>query len=253
MDNKSKASNNTRPSTGQGEGQENVPESNTGAATVQRSAWRRLLGKKWAYPALYIAAVAIILSIMWAFQGADRQPLIDPVTDQGISSNEVAPGEELDGESLPVVANSEDMQWPVANFNEIEILVPFFDAEASEEAQQAATIQYDNTFRASLGMSLARQDNEPFDVLAAMGGVVTLVNTHPLNGQQVEITHEDGYKTVYQSLSDVTVLLHEEVAQGDVIAQAGRNEIGKDLGVHLHFEVYQDGTAINPSTLINGM
>lgn len=249
MDNKSKTNNTSTELNGQ---QENVPESTTGTITAQRSAWRRLLGKKWAYPALYIAAVAIILSIMWAFQGMDKQPLVDPV-EQGISVNDPDSEGELDGDSLPVVANSEDMQWPVANFNEIEILVPFFDSEASNEAQQAATIQYGNTFRASLGMSLARQDNEPFDVLAAMSGVVTRVDTHPLNGQQVEITHEDGYKTVYQSLSDVTVLLNEEVDQGDVIAQAGRNEIGKHLGVHLHFEVYQDGQALNPSTIINGL
>lgn len=221
------------------------------AAIVQSSAWRRLLAKKWAYPALYIAAVAIILTVMWAYQGGDRTPLVDG--DPGIVATDHESDDGLfPDDDVPVTAPLETMHWPVADFNQIEVLVPFFDSEGTSEAQQAATIQYGNTFMASTGVSLSRQDDEPFDVLAALSGTVSKVEKHPIVGHYVEIVHEDGLKTVYQSLSDVTVLPQQRVEQGEVIAQAGRNELGKDLGVHLHFEVHQDGQPLDPQEFING-
>lgn len=245
----------SKASAQQDELQQAAPNSSSGATVVHSSAWRRLLAKKWAYPALYIAAVAIILTVMWAYQGADKVPLVDGQQgDPALTVSDQIDGEGLvdDHEHLPVAGLMETMNWPVADFNQIEVLVPFFDSEGTSEAQQAATIQYGNTFQASLGMSLSRQDDEPFDVLAALSGTVTRVENHPILGHIVEITHDDGFKTVYQSLSNVTVLAQEQVEQGDVIAQAGRNELGKDLGVHLHFEVYQDGHPIDPQAFING-
>lgn len=62
----------------------------------------------------------------------------------------------------------------------------------------------------------------------------------------VEITHGDNLKTVYQSLADVKVKQDDEVKQGDAIASAGVSELGKNLGNHLHFEVYEDGQPVNP-------
>ena len=46
------------------------------------------------------------------------------------------------------------------------------------------------------------------------------------------------------------LLKDAEVKQGDIIAKAGRNELEKEDGVHLHFEVRQgiDGPAMNPET-----
>lgn len=255
-DKKSDASKSTsQASTQQDELQQAAPNSSSGATVVHSSAWRRLLAKKWAYPALYIAAVAIILTVMWAYQGADKVPLVDgQLGDPALTVANPAENEGVgdDHEHLPVGASMETMNWPVADFNQIEVLVPFFDSNGTIEAQQAATIQYGNTFSASLGVSLSRQDDEPFDVLAALSGTVTHVENHPILGHVVEITHDDGFKTVYQSLSNVGVVVQEQVEQGDVIAQAGRNELGKDHGVHLHFEVHQDGKPIDPQAFING-
>ncbi|MNI90151.1 Stage II sporulation protein Q [compost metagenome] len=41
-----------------------------------------------------------------------------------------------------------------------------------------------------------------------------------------------------------------EVKQGDVIASAGRNEIEKDLGNHVHFAIYENGELVNPTTVL---
>jgi stage II sporulation protein Q len=38
----------------------------------------------------------------------------------------------------------------------------------------------------------------------------------------------------------------QEVKQGDVIAQAGRNNFEKEAGVHLHFEVRKGNQSVQP-------
>ncbi|MNE67260.1 Stage II sporulation protein Q [compost metagenome] len=83
-----------------------------------------------------------------------------------------------------------------------------------------------------------------------MGGKVTRVEEVPLLGFVVEITHANNLKTVYESVADVKVKQDAEVKQGDVIANAGRNEIEKDLGNHVHFAVYENGELVNPTTVL---
>ncbi|WP_144530104.1 M23 family metallopeptidase, partial [Peribacillus simplex] len=77
----------------------------------------------------------------------------------------------------------------------------------------------------------------------------TRVENHPLNGNVVEVTSGDT-RTVYQSLNEVKVSEGAEVKQGDAIATAGRNELEKDLGNHLHFEVYEGDKLVNPEKLL---
>lgn len=57
-------------------------------------------------------------------------------------------------------------------------------------------------------------------------------------------------KTVYQSLGETKVKQGDEVKQGDTLATAGRNEMEKGLGNHVHFEVHEDGKIVNPSDLL---
>lgn len=229
--------------------QDEASKPNVDATTVETSSWKRLLAKKWVFPAMYLAAAAIILSLMWAYQGSDTNVLTDQ--DMGLAvGEEIFPNEPLFDDALPVTATSESMKWPVEDFSTIEVAMPYFDSESSSEAKQAAMIEYGDQFIPNVGISLSRQDNETFDVLAALSGTVTRVETPPLLGNLVEITHEDGLKTIYFSLDEVVVTENAVVDQGEKIAQAGRNELQKDLGVHLHFEVQHDGEPVNPEDYI---
>jgi stage II sporulation protein Q len=142
------------------------------------------------------------------------------------------------------------MQWPVKNRTEEEMSLSYYDNKASNEDKQAAMVEYENTFSPHMGIDLARQDNQSFDVVAALSGKVTAVDKNPIVGNLVEVTSANGMVTVYQSLSDVTVTKDSEVKQGDVIAKAGRNELEKDEGVHLHFEVRQAGAPVNPQQFL---
>lgn len=224
--------------------QDQAPNSNQGAQARAANAngWKKLLANKWAYPAIYMAAAAIILSVIWVYQGNDTEvdnpsdglAVEGPVTDNPLTQPVMVPQEET-------------MQWPVADESLMSVVMPFYDKNGTQEEKAAAMVQSGDMLFPSVGVSLAMEDDSVFDVTAAMSGTVTRVETMPLVGNQVEITHSDGMKTVYQSLGSISVQKDDQVKQGDVIGQAGRNELEKDLGVHVHFEVHENDEPVNPN------
>ena len=87
---------------------------------------------------------------------------------------------------------------------------------------------------------------------AAAGGVVeaavgsnTTGGCSPTYNSQtnyVRIRHDDGSKTRYLHMSDVSVAADDEVAQGDVIGHSGAT--GYACGAHLHFQRDSGGTSV---------
>jgi stage II sporulation protein Q len=227
---------------------EETPNSAQGVEAVKPSSWKKLFAKRWVFPAMYLAAAAIILTVMWVYQGSVRKEATDLADLNGSLQDETVSPE--DNGAVEVVADAETLSWPVKDPDAVTKLIPFYDSEASTESRQAAMIEYEDTFTPHVGLDLAREDNESFEVLAALSGTVSHVENIPVVGHIVEITHENGLKTIYQSLSDVKVKEGDEVKQGDVIAMAGRNELEKDAGVHLHFEVRENDVPVNPEKLL---
>ncbi|WP_270406795.1 M23 family metallopeptidase [Paenibacillus timonensis] len=237
-------------------GHEESPKIGLGEPVKPVSAWKRLLSKRWVYPAAYVAAAAIILTLVWVYQDASNKPLDSTpasVTDTVNLSGEeeAATGEGTkEEEATEVIASSEDLTWPVANAAEVAVVKPFYEKEGTAEEHQAALVQYNDTFTPNTGIDLAREDRKPFEVTAAMSGKVTRVEEVPLLGYVVEITHANNLKTVYESLGEVKVKKDAEVKQGDTIGSAGRNEIEKDLDNHVHFAIYENGELVNPETVL---
>jgi len=231
---------------------EGTPEPNRGGA-AQASAWKRLLSKKWVSPAAFMAAAAIIVTLLWLYQGTDRKEPAGgtSVTETGEQDKGEA-GESAKGGTLEVAATGEVLQWPVVNRSEVEVTVPFYEQSATDQEKQQALVQAGTTFIPHTGLDFAKPDNSAFEVVAALSGKVTLAGSHPTNGYQIEITHDDGIVTRYESLSDIKVKEGDEVKQGTIIAKAGRSELEKDMGVHLHFEVRENGIPISPADALDG-
>lgn len=204
----------------------------------RRYKWKRLFAKKWVFPAIYMVVAALILTIAWWYQ----QRPFQPVTNTAKNNQEDI--------LLPVEKEESGMIQPIKKESEAEKTMGFYDEAGSKESKQTALVKYANTYWPHTGLDFARKDGKGFAVVSALDGKVIRVEENPIVGWQVAIQHESGVVTVYQSLSDVKVQKGQQLKKGDVIAQAGRNNFEKESGIHLHFEVHQDGKPVNPANYL---
>ena len=92
------------------------------------------------------------------------------------------------------------------------------------------------------GIDIAAEAGAP--VRAARAGRVAFAGWYGGYGYTVLIEHGQGYVTLYAHLDDYVVERGEYVATGQRIGFVG--DTGYSFGAHLHFEVRQDGRAVNP-------
>lgn len=224
-----------------------------GKTTVKApSRWKAFLKKKWIFPALYLVTAALILALIVWYPNPDSY-----VIDEGMEPSEGGvevtkpqhPTAQEPGQTVPVDAPPQ-LGWPVPAGVSVSVVRDFFDDKADKAAQANALVKFDNTYRPNTGVDLATADKKPFEVVAAADGTVTRVEKDPLVGYVVEIRHDDKLTTVYMSLEDVKVADGAQVKKGDVIGKAGRSALEKELGPHLHFEVRENGQAVNPQKFL---
>lgn len=82
------------------------------------------------------------------------------------------------------------------------------------------------------------------DVAAADGGKVVSATWSGGYGYMVTIDHGNGRRTQYAHLNGYYVQKGDSVSKGQIIAKSGST--GNSTGPHLHFEVRENGTPVNP-------
>jgi murein DD-endopeptidase MepM/ murein hydrolase activator NlpD len=86
-------------------------------------------------------------------------------------------------------------------------------------------------------------------IRASGAGVVTEAGSDSIYGLYVLIKHgNSGYSSMYGHASRVFVAPGDSVRQNEVIALSGNT--GRSTAPHLHFEILQEGTPIDPFTLV---
>lgn len=86
------------------------------------------------------------------------------------------------------------------------------------------------------------------EIVSVAAGVVTWSGRKSGYGWTVEISHADGYSTLYAHNQRNLVQRGDLVQRGQVIALVGSS--GRSTGPHLHFEVKKNGRQVNPETYI---
>ena len=81
-------------------------------------------------------------------------------------------------------------------------------------------------------------------IKASADGVVSHADWSSGYGRLVAVEHGNGMQTYYAHLSRVDVIAGQEVRRGQVVGAAGTT--GRSTGAHLHYEVRQNGTPVNP-------
>lgn len=87
-------------------------------------------------------------------------------------------------------------------------------------------------------------------IKAAAGGVVHIGEIAGY-GKAVIIDHGNGLSTLYGHLNKYLVKDKQRVLQGDVIAEMGST--GRSTGSHLHFEVREKGSPVNPAPYLGSL
>jgi Membrane proteins related to metalloendopeptidases len=82
------------------------------------------------------------------------------------------------------------------------------------------------------------------EIHAAKAGTVIVSQYSNSYGNYVVISHGSGNTTLYAHMSSRSVSVGQTVAQGDVIGQTGST--GHSTGPHLHFEITENGSRVNP-------
>ncbi|MBP1971687.1 stage II sporulation protein Q [Virgibacillus natechei] len=223
-----------------------MKEENKGASNK----WSRIFRKKWFFPAVYLTVAALLLSVVVWYQNLDNQ-MPDAMDEQEEQESEDYVPTLDDEDAEPVVDQQENIEMPVVDQDQAEIVTKFYDYNAEQEDQENALVLYNNRFYQSTGLDIASADAETFDVVASLSGTVTEVKEDPLLGNVVSMSHDNDVMTYYASLGEVEVQAGADVEQGDLIGTAGNNLFGQDNGTHVHFELRKDGNEVNPESFFN--
>lgn len=144
---------------------------------------------------------------------------------------------------LPVVTNETVIIRPYTASN-VSIAKGFYDYKAEADKQKDAIIYYENTYMQNSGVDY--KSEEVFDVVSILDGTVIEVKEDAILGNVVQIKHTNDIISVYQSLSEVDVKKDDKILAGQIIGKSGQSNINKDIGNHLHFELYYQGQIVNP-------
>ncbi|MFB1051551.1 peptidoglycan DD-metalloendopeptidase family protein [Paraliobacillus sp. JSM ZJ581] len=214
---------------------------------VSKLKWKRILEKKWFFPAVYLSVAAIMLAgVLW-YQNLNNQiPEATDQTEEGLSENV-----DYDQNSDPVVNPSEVVKMPVSTDTKTEIVTNFYDYDKTPEEQAQALVLYNNKYYQSKGIDIASTTEKAFPVVAALSGKVIDVREDSMLGYVVEMEHENGVTTHYASLTDIQVESGKQVKQGEELGLSGKNNFSQASGIHVHFEIRKDGEAVDPQQFFN--
>ncbi len=98
------------------------------------------------------------------------------------------------------------------------------------------------------GVDVVTKKDEP--ILAILDGVVVFSNWTSTEGNVIVIQHHNNILSVYKHCSVLLKKLGDKVEIADPIAIVG-NSGEYTTGPHLHFEIWQSGSALNPQELIS--
>lgn len=135
---------------------------------------------------------------------------------------------------------------------EIEFSVPMSNAVvvkdyADDHLQYNASL---NRWEIHLAVDMASENG---DVFACCDGKVLSIDSNSLEGYVVKISHDDGFVSVYGSLSDVEGLkVGDTVRMGQKLGIADTSAANESKqGGHLHFAMLKDGVEVDPNNYLD--
>lgn len=135
---------------------------------------------------------------------------------------------------------------PFTNEN-VKIAKEFYSKEDTEENQQKSLIFYENTYMPNTG--ILYESDEVFDVVASIDGIVKDIKEDEILGTHLTIESNE-ITTIYYTLGETKVKVGDTIKKGSIIATSGESKLITEKKQTLLFEVYKNGTLINPNTIL---
>ena len=151
-------------------------------------------------------------------------------------------------DTVPVINETRKMINPYTD-SSVTISKSYYDYKGEATEQEKSITVYENTYIQNTGIDYISTNT--FDIVSVLDGTVVTVKEDELLGKIIEIKHDNGLITSYQSLSEITVQENDKIKQGQVIGKSGTNKLDKEIGNHLHFEIYENGSSVNPINYLN--
>lgn len=201
--------------------------------------------KPFVVPAMYVMSIAMLIGSVYVIERIINNAVFES---EGVEEvEEVIYREDTDWEEIindvPVV--NEDVKIGKPYINEgVKIVKDYYDYKADSASQENSIVYYGNTYMQNSGVDYG-MDGE-FEVVSILDGDVIEVVDDDIMGKTVKIKHSNDLISVYQSMGSVDVKKDDKVTQGMVIGKSGEANVSPELGNHLHFELYYQGSVVNP-------
>lgn len=168
----------------------------------------------------------------------------EPSYQQSVQApSEIVP--DVSGDEASVSQNTVVVQKMLLPVNDASVLKGY----ASDSLLYSNTLKHWETH---VGIDLAA--NEGDSVFSALDGEIISIENDELMGNTVTIQHDNGFKTVYSSLSAISpeIKVGVGVLRGEEIGFVGTSASSEVLdGAHLHFEVFLNDAPVNPQTYLS--
>lgn len=153
-------------------------------------------------------------------------------------------------EPVPTVKNDKETQ-AVSAQTKISLNNPVVGTLARAYSEDPVYWTTTKDYKTHLAMDIKAEKGTA--VVAANAGVVKNVGMNT-EGKYVEIDHQNGITTVYGNLQEqVLVKVGDTVTNGQEIGAIGEttNLAYEEYGSYLHFQVLQDGKAVDPAKYVS--
>lgn len=200
--------------------------------------------KPFVVPAVYILSLAMLLTSVYFIER-----IINNVVFKSEDVSEVEEVEDVVSEDtdvtndMPVVNTEPQIIKPYVN-ESVKVVKNYYDYQADNASQEESILYYGDTYMQNSGIDYA--SDAEFEVVSILDGVITEIVDDEIMGKTVKIKHSNDLVSVYQSMGTVDFKVNDNVGQGAIIGVSGENNISRDLGNHLHFELYYKGNVVNP-------
>lgn len=198
--------------------------------------------KKYVWPTVYIMAISVLFISISLLGGALEDNL----------NNDSMVVSAIKNDAVPVIKEEEiesisEITKPYVSSN-VTLSKSYYDMNDEKEKQQNSLVYYENTYLQNSGVMYT--STETFDIISVYDGTVTNVASDEILGNFIEVTHNTNLKTIYYSLSEVSVKKDDILVSGDILGQSGKNKIEQSENCLL-FEVYHNGSTIDPEEFYN--